>query len=131
MVIVYVLTINCSKTRFVLKKYLIILPPIFRVSMLQFRLCNHKFPIQLLRQRDVPREERLCTLCNSNDVGDEFHYLFKCENAAVKEKRASLLPKYFQHHPNVIKFNEIMNISSKRKMINLSKFIRFILSLFK
>ena len=30
------------------------------------------------RWQDVARENRKCLLCNSGDIGDEFHYIFMC-----------------------------------------------------
>ena len=28
---------------------------------------------------NIERNERICSLCNKNELGDEFHYLFYCE----------------------------------------------------
>ena len=27
---------------------------------------------------DIPLDDGKCTLCNLNEIGDEFHYLLKC-----------------------------------------------------
>ena len=37
---------------------------------------NHKLPIELGRHRNLPRENRMCTKCDSSLGGDEFHVLF-------------------------------------------------------
>ena len=26
------------------------------------------------------REDRICTLCSKNEIGDEFHYSYSCDN---------------------------------------------------
>ena len=118
------------KEEFRFEDYLTVLSPRQRTIFLRFRTSNHRLPIQKLRQFGIDRERRVCTLCNSNDVGDEFHYLFKCTYDAIVERRKQYLPRYFQHHANAIKFTMIMQTKSKRKLSKLCKFIEFILSLF-
>ena len=34
----------------------------------------------------LPRENRLCSLCNSNRVKDEIHFFFQCNNYSVQRK---------------------------------------------
>ena len=64
------------KTQLVLEPYLSILPVHFRSCLLKFRTTNHRFPIETGRWQKIDRQERKCTLCTKNDIGDEFHYLF-------------------------------------------------------
>ena len=77
----------------------------------------------------LPRDERICTVCDSGEVGDEFHYLFNCSNENVKRNRSKYVDKYYTHHPNVPKFCSLMNMTSKSKNIKLAKFISCILEL--
>jgi hypothetical protein len=35
----------------------------------------HKLPVESGRYSKTPYEDRFCTLCQSNEIGDEFHYL--------------------------------------------------------
>ena len=119
------------KDSFTCEKYIISLPDKFRHSLLKFRTTNHRLPIQKLRQFGVNRERRVCTLCNSQDIGDEFHYLFDCRYKPLCEKRKKLLPRYYQHHINVLKYKSLMNITSKTKLIKLCKLIFYIMSICK
>ncbi len=82
------------------------------------------------RSLGIPRDERICTVCDSGEVGDEFHYLFNCSNENVKRNRTKYVDKYYTHHPNVPKFCSLMNMTSKSKNIKLAKFISCILELF-
>ena len=50
-----------------------------RQSLIRFRTSNHKLPIETGRYLNTLRENRLCTLCLANDIGDEYHYMFICE----------------------------------------------------
>ena len=38
----------------------------------------HKLPIEAGRHEGIERHERTCITCG--ELGDEFHYLFKCSN---------------------------------------------------
>jgi hypothetical protein len=42
-----------------------------------------------------------CELCQKNQIGDEYHYIFECTN--LSQKRTSLLPKHLIECPNIIK----------------------------
>ena len=66
------------KSDFKLENYLCVLP--FRLSsqLCKFRTCNHHLPIEQGRFNHIPRDERLCKLCDESAIGDEFHYIFKC-----------------------------------------------------
>ena len=118
------------KKKFCFEKYLTYLPSILRQRVLKFRLSNHRLPIQQRRTLGIPRDERICTVCDSGEVGDEFHYLLNCSNENVKRNRTKHVDKSYTHHPNVPKFCSLMNMTSKSKNIKLAKFISCILELF-
>ena len=118
------------KKKFCFEEYLTYLPSILRQRVLKFRLSNHRLPIQQRRTLGIPRDERICTVCDSGEVGDEFHYLLNCSNENVKRNRIKYVDKYYTHHPNVPKFCSLMNMTSKSKNIKLAKFISCILQLF-
>lgn len=44
----------------------------------KFRMVNHKLPIECGRWSNIPRKNRTCPLCENGDIGDEYHYLLKC-----------------------------------------------------
>ena len=55
--------------------------------MSRFRLSAHFLPIEKRRYQKIKREDRLCPICNLRVVGDEMHYLLKCENVKMKSIR--------------------------------------------
>ena len=59
--------------------YLDCLPKNLALSVLKFRIMNHKLPIENGRFESIDRFSGVCTLCNSNSLDDEFHYLFDCQ----------------------------------------------------
>ena len=93
--------------RLQLENYLLKLP--FRKCKLlcRFRCCNFKLPIETGRWNNTPRSERKHNICNTNDSGDEFHYLFKCKDAVILEARNRYLPRSYCIRPNVLKFDQL------------------------
>ena len=112
------------------ERYLIKLSPSACRNMCNFRLSNHRLPIHQLRQTGIPRGERVCPLCDLNEMGDEFHYLFKCSHPVLNVTRQNKLPRYYQHHANVIKMHQLLNSCSKKRLTDLACFMKTILSLF-
>ena len=46
-----------------------------------------KFPVVTGRYEGIPYDERHCTFCNTNLIGNEFHYLLVCKKfQAIREK---------------------------------------------
>ena len=63
-----------------MEKYLTIIKnPNIRKIISQFRVSNHKLPIERGRYENIPRDQRICKLCDSGEVEDEFHFTFKCQ----------------------------------------------------
>jgi hypothetical protein len=61
-----------------------------------FRLNNHKLPVEYGRWNNIHRELGICNLCNTADLGDEFHYLLKCDYFSEK-KKTCIAKKYFKN----------------------------------
>jgi hypothetical protein len=97
-----------------------------RISLTHFRCRNHKLPISQNRYNDnIPN---VCTLCNANEVGDEFHYIFKCTNFI--DERKKYIKKYYYNRPNTLKFSELFNTSKLKELSNIAQFVKLIMSKF-
>ena len=93
-------------------------------ALCKFRTTNHQLPIECGRWCNIPREDRFCTLCSKNEIGDEFHYSFSCDNSNnqitlyIKEKIRNIL--------NTLKFKEIMTSKNKDDLQKLCRFVAII-----
>ena len=67
---------------------------------------------------NIPRELRICNLCNTADLGDEFHYLFKCN--CFSEKRKTCFDRKYFENCNILKFGTLMNLTNKSKIKNFA-----------
>ena len=72
------------------ENYLKNLPAKLMQNFINFRLCNNKLPIETGRWRNIDRNLRKCTLCDYNDLGDEFHYIYRC--SFFDEERRHVAP---------------------------------------
>ena len=66
------------KDKLEFEKYFDILEDRDLFTFCHFRTVNHKLPIKYWRWNNIQKENRVCNLCNSQDLGDKFHYLLKC-----------------------------------------------------
>ena len=123
------LNYSLYKSEFSLEEYLNILPRNKYLPLIKYRTANHYLPIETLRWQSIDVSERKCRLCNAQDIGDEFHYLFVCEN--FKDVRHQYINTYYFKHPNILKYKELLSSKSPLKLSKLSKFVAIIMSQFK
>ena len=92
----------------------------------KFRTGNHRLPIEIGRWQGIERHNRICTLCNSNEIGDEYHYILQCPS--LNQERREFLGHFYMHRINVIKFCQLFQSKNKPKLRNLCKFIKVVLT---
>ena len=90
-------------TYYCFEEYWDILPNHLIKSLLGLRTIS----CQKGRRLGIERNQRVCTLCNRNSIGDAFHYLFECDHFI--EERMKYFTKYYYNHPNSHKLNDLMN----------------------
>ena len=111
------------KKSLILEDYLLELPYKFRIALCKFRTRNSRLPIELGIYNNVPRENRYCTKCQGNILGDEYHYLLECSH--FSNDRKGYLKKIYLKHPSTLKLEELMH-SRGSQLVNLCKFISII-----
>jgi len=109
------------KDVFVFEKYLTELPCRYSTAFSKFRMCNHKLPVERGRYRHILRSERKCNMCNSDSIGDEYHFLLECD--FFKDIRIKYVPKYYWNRPNSLKYKELISVSRKSTRLNICRFI--------
>jgi hypothetical protein len=72
----------------------------------------HKLPVESGRYTKTPYEDRFCTLCQSNEIGDEFHYLLSI----------MLQPKNFRNS------NDLYGINSSFRLFGANNVFLYILN---
>ena len=108
------------KTTFCFEKYLdCITNDNFRKSLTSFRVSAHNLEIERGKYYNIPRNMRVCKLCNMQAVESEFHFLLTCP--AYRQLRQQYIGP--SSWATIEKFTSLMSVSSKRRLLNLSKFI--------
>ena len=106
-----------------LENYLLLLDSTDRINICRFRCRNIKIPVVALSYANIniPYENRICTICNMNEVGDEFHYIFKCP--VFHSDRNKYLSNYYKRNPNMIKFSQLFQSDNNITINKLAKLI--------
>ena len=112
------------KENFEFENYLDILENKDRVLLCRYRTCNHRLPIETGRRTNIDRNERYCQLCNSNKIGDEYHYILECQTCMHERKR--LLGDYYCTRVNTVKFKMLFQSKNCPLLKNTCKFIKYI-----
>ena len=95
--------------------------------MARFRYRNLNIPIESGCRTNIPRNLRVCELCN--DLGDEFHFLFICPrfNEACKK----YIKKGLVQSGSALSFYNLMNVKSTIQLANLCKYFQILMNAFK
>ena len=101
------------------------LPYDVRTCMARFRMSNHRLPIEVLRYNGVPRFDRLCTLCNNGQLGDEAHYVLQCRY--FKSKRMSFLGFEMKSDINEAFLRTLFTNTSHEHCYKLAKFVKYVM----
>ena len=72
------------------------MPLKFRIALSRLRCSVHSLHIEVGRQDNIPTEDRVCYVCDSHDVEDEYHFIMNC--SAYDNLRNLYLPHISNLH---------------------------------
>ena len=90
----------------------------YRHALSKFRLSSHHLLVEIGRHRGIERCEIKCTICNNNDIEDEYHFLLIC--SADHDLRKVYIKKHYYVRPNIVKYINLIsteNVIEMRKMM--------------
>ena len=87
----------------------------------KYRMQAHSLNIESGRYHATPRGQRICTVCNSNDVEDEMHFILLCP--AYADLRTVFLKQYYYRHPSVYKLVELFSCKNVKTLRKLGKYL--------
>ena len=76
----------------------------------------------------VPYTQRTCTLCNSNDIEDEYHVTLVCEY--FRDVRKKYIKPFYYQRPNMMKFLDLMTSVSKKDRFRLMLFLKVVFKMY-
>ena len=108
-----------------LDDYITILPEHLRIKLCRFRVSNYNLPIEKRRHDSVPKKDRLCILCNSSDIGDEFLYLFFV-HISIEKENYICLEDFILGQINAYTFSKLFNCENRKTTKQLSRFVNYL-----
>ena len=112
------------KKEYQLEKYLTVIRNTNqRRSLTRFRISNHKLMIECGRYHNIPREERICKLCKSNEIENEEHFLISCDayDNIRQDFLTVLTNNTYQREQNLSV--DILKSTENETILKLSKFV--------
>ena len=90
-----------------------------RIELTRFRLSAHNLEIETGRFNNINRDNRICTVCNSNMIETEYHFLLCCTYYSDIRTKFIRNPSW----PTYYKFLNILRSQSKTATRNLARYI--------
>ena len=116
-------TFRTFKNEIKLERYLFLPDSADRIIICRFRCRNSKIPVvtQGFTNEYILYEDRKCSLCNLQEIGDEFHYTLVCPFFQLQ--RQTFIEGYYLIDPDRGKFSELMQSQNFNTLRKLAKFI--------
>ena len=92
----------------------------YRKEITKFRINNHRLNIEVGRYKNIVRQVRVCTLCDHNDIVDEFHFILKC--SFHSDIRKMYIKKYYHQKPSMFKLENLLITQNVKELCSLGIF---------
>ena len=109
--------------------YLQDLEPKYVFQLCKFRTESFKSPNVIGRHLNIDSNDRICELCNLQEKGDNYHYLFNCTQ--FKNERLKYIDLYIDKGiltSRSTKLKKLLNTSNVNTLKNISQFVYAVLS---
>ena len=107
-----------------MKKYLIDVSKFDYSKIIKYRTGNHRLPVEIGRWDDIPLNERKCKICFTDDIGDEYHYLFTC--GFFKRDRKLYWKPYFYIKPKHASMRSFVLQPMKQQSFNYQNLLQLL-----
>ena len=97
------------------------IPSLYKRYISRFRLVSHNLRIEHGRYYNESRFDRKCSLCNLNDVEDEYHFILVCPR--YSELRSKYIKKFYYKKPSVVKLIKLLSVNNVKELCSLGKFL--------
>ena len=125
--------LSTMKSEYKIEPYLFLIRnPTIRRTFTQFRISNHKLQIEFGRYQNIPREERICKLCNSGEIEDEFHFSLVCHQySEIRRNSEEILKTIFNLNiPNESRKKLLGHTMMSNDPVIITLFSKFITACF-
>ena len=110
-----------------IEPYLLKLDGELRLYLCKFRCGNKKIPKNLALYFNE-YGDKICKRCDKNEVGDEFHYIFKCKH--FNDDRIKYIDRKYTSGSNIHMMEKLFSNSDPNVSMKLVKFVTIIIKKF-
>ena len=100
------------KGEFKMETYLQTTNPEHRKYITKIRCSDHSLQIEKGRHRNIPRTERKCKLCSTDEIETEKHFLLKCNKYEL-----------LKNNYNIAEYNTISEFFNDMDKTNLGSYL--------
>ena len=93
-----------------------------RYEILSILCSTHKLAIEQGRHLNEPRENRLCQICNYNELEDEYHFVLVCP--ILSDARRIFLPLWCNNNPSERRLINLFQTDNINILKNLALYIK-------
>ena len=97
------------------------IPSSYKRCISRFRLVSHNLRIEQGRYFNETRVNRKCTMCNLNDIEDEYHFILICP--LYSELRSKYIKKFYYQRPSVAKLIKLLSVNNVKELCCLGKYL--------
>ena len=91
------------------------------LTRLRISAHNHRIESGRYGNNRLQRQDRLCQLCDTRAIDEEFHFVLKCK--AYRKTIQMYIKCYYYKKPNMYKLTELLQSNKTHVLINLCKYI--------
>ena len=96
------------------------------IKLTQLRTRNHKLHVETgswCKPRSTPFDERLCFICDRDELEDEYYFVLCCP--AYTALRLKYIKKYYYQYPSMYKFTKLLTIENKIVLRKLAAYVYY------
>ena len=93
----------------------------FRCIYVNFRTSCHDLEIEKARYRNIPRSDRICRMCNSDTIENEYHFLLRCD--FYSELRTMYIPRKYLNNVCMQKFVMLMSCRNEKVIKSVATYL--------
>ena len=92
-----------------------------RTVVTKLRVSGHSLRVQTGRYDRLERNMRVCQICNSHELEDEYHFVFNCQPYHLLRNR--YIKTYFRTRPSMYKFIDLLSTQNTNELYMLSRYV--------
>ena len=98
------------------------IPENYTSLLTKFRVSAHQLRIEQGRYNGTARPDRICEICNMNEIEDEYHFILICP--MYNDIRSAYIKRYYWNHASMFKLVQLLSIQNRKQLCNLGKFLK-------